>query len=169
LFRAGTYWIKHLAKIAVLDQPLDNFWMKSAYRIPNNVCACAAPGTTPASMTPIGRLNVRSFLTSVADGATVAAGKDLSLRGIAFDGGSGISDVAVSADGGGTWIVAALGDDLGRFSLREWSATLALAPGKHRLMVRAANRAGQSQPLEPLWNPSGYMRNPVEVTNVTAA
>jgi hypothetical protein len=44
-----------------------------------------------------------------------------------------------------------------------------LPAGKHRLMVRATNRIGQSQPLEPLWNPPGYMRNVVEVTNVIAA
>jgi len=35
-------------------------------------------------------------------------------------------------------------------------------------MVRAVNRAGQSQPLEPLWNPGGYMRNVVEATTVVA-
>ena len=23
----GTYWIKHLAQVTVLDRPLDNFWM----------------------------------------------------------------------------------------------------------------------------------------------
>jgi sulfite dehydrogenase (cytochrome) subunit A len=44
-----------------------------------------------------------------------------------------------------------------------------LEPNKRRLMVRAVNRVGQSQPLQPLWNPSGYMRNVVEVTNVIAA
>ena len=165
----GTYWIKHLAWIAVLDAPLDNFWMKSTYRIANNACACTDPGKAPTSTIPIGRFNVRSFLTNIVDGATVAADKDLALRGIAFDGGLGISDVVVSADGGQTWIDATLGEDLGKYSFREWKARLALPPGKHRLMVRAANRAGQSQPLEPLWNPAGYMRNVVEVTNVTAA
>jgi len=165
----GTYWIKQLVKIAVLDAPLDNFWMKTAYRIPNNACACTEPGKAPASTTPIGRFNVRSFLTSLADGATIAANADLNLRGIAFDGGYGISDVVVSPDGGVTWIAAALGEDLGKYSFREWKARVALPPGKHRLMVRAANRAGQSQPLEPLWNPAGYMRNVVETTNVIAA
>ena len=108
-------------------------------------------------------------MTNVVDGATVAANTELGLRGIAFDGGQGISDVAVSADDGKTWTEAALGDSLGPYSFREWRANVMLAPGKHRLMVRAANRAGQSQPLEPLWNPSGYMRNVVEATNVVAA
>ena len=70
--RYGTYWIKHLAWIAVLDAPLDNFWMKSTYRIANNACACTDPGKAPTSTIPIGRFNVRSFLTSIADGATVA-------------------------------------------------------------------------------------------------
>src|SRR5271166_5508128 len=93
----GTYWIKHLVRIAVLDAPLDNFWMKSTYRIANNACACTDPGKAPTSTIPISRFNVRSFLTNIVDGATVAADKDLNLRGIAFDGGLGISDVVVSA------------------------------------------------------------------------
>ena len=165
----GTYWVKQLNTITVLDAPLDNFWMKSAYRIPNNACACTEPGKAPSSTVPIGRYNVRSFLTNIAEGATVAADKDLSLRGIAFDGGYGISDVVVSTDGGKSWVEADLGENLGKYSFRQWSATVALPAGKHRLMVRASNRIGQSQPLEPLWNPPGYMRNVVEVTNVIAA
>jgi len=165
----GTYWVKQLNMITVLDAPFDNFWMKSAYRIPNNACACTEPGKAPASTVPIGRFNVRSFLTNIAEGATVAADKDLSLRGIAFDGGYGISDVVVSGDGGKTWVEADLGENLGKYSFRQWSAKVALPAGKHRLMVRASNRIGQSQPLEPLWNPAGYMRNVVEVTNVIAA
>ena len=165
----GTYWVKHLNEIRVLDAPLDSFWMKTAYRIPNNACACTEPGKAPTSTVPIGRFNVRSFLTNVADGATVKADSNLGLRGIAFDGGYGVSDVAVSADGGKTWVEATLGEDFGKYSFREWKANVSLAPGKRRLMVRAANRIGQTQPLEPLWNSSGYMRNVVEVTNVIAA
>jgi sulfite dehydrogenase len=165
----GTYWVKQLNNVTVLDAPLDNFFMKSAYRIPNNACACTEPGKAPASTVPIGRYNVRSFLTNIADGATVAANKDLGLRGIAFDGGYGISDVVVSGDGGKTWIEADLGENLGKYSFRQWNAKVVLPAGKNRLMVRATNRIGQSQPLEPLWNPPGYMRNVVEVTNVIAA
>jgi hypothetical protein len=37
------------------------------------------------------------------------------------------------------------------------------------LKVRATNRVGESQPLEPLWNPAGYMRNVVETVHVTIA
>jgi sulfite dehydrogenase (cytochrome) subunit A len=165
----GTYWVKHLNDIRVLDAPLDSFWMKTAYRIPDNACACTEPGKAPTRTVPIGRYNVRSFLTNIVEGATVHANSNLNLRGIAFDGGYGVSDVAVSVDDGETWTEAALGENLGKYSFREWKANVSLDPGKRRLMVRAANRIGQSQPLQPLWNPSGYMRNVVEVTNVIAA
>ena len=166
----GTYWLKHLAKITVLDAPLDNFWMKSAYRIPNNACACtrARQGAREHDADqPLQRPLLPDQHRRRRDGQ--GRMRTSSLRGIAFDGGYGISDVVVSPDGGATWIGATLGEDLGRYSFREWKVRLALPPGKHRLMVRATNRAGQSQPLEPLWNPAGYMRNVVEAANVTAA
>src|SRR5271170_7094023 len=124
----GTYWVKHLSTINVLDAPLDSFWMKTAYRIPNNACACTEPGKAPTSTVPIGRFNVRSFLTNIADGATLKANSNLNLRGIAFDGGYGVSDVAISADDGETWSAAALGENLGKYSFREWKANVWLEP-----------------------------------------
>jgi DMSO/TMAO reductase YedYZ molybdopterin-dependent catalytic subunit len=164
----GTYWVKHVTDIEALDHVLDNFWMKTAYRIPDNDCACVAPGTTPAATVPINRLNTRSFITSVRDGARERAGKPLNLHGIAFDGGTGIKSVEVSTDGGKTWRQARLGPDLGKYAYRPWSAQVTLGRGKHALKVRAVNNAGQGQPAEPRWNPSGYMRNVIETVNVTA-
>jgi sulfite dehydrogenase len=164
----GTYWVKHLNEIQVIDSQFEGFWMKSAYRIPANACACVEPGKTPAATVPINRFNVRSFVTSHQDGSSVAAGKPVHLRGIAFDGGYGIADVTVSADGGGNWIGAALGEDLGRYSFREWKLALSLGKGEHAIKVRAANRIGQTQPTEPLWNPPGYMRNVVETVRLRA-
>ena len=70
----GTYWVKHLNEITVIDNVFDGFWMKTAYRIPDTPCACVDPGTAPKATIPINRFNVRSFITSVADGAKVKAG-----------------------------------------------------------------------------------------------
>jgi DMSO/TMAO reductase YedYZ molybdopterin-dependent catalytic subunit len=164
----GTYWVKHLNEITVIDNVYDGFWMKTAYRIPNNPCACIAPGTKLASSVPINRLNVRSFITSHLDGAKVTAGRTTAIRGIAFDGGYGITEVALSTNGGKTWRNTTLGKDLGKYSFREWSTSLALDRGTHSLAVRAVNRIGQTQPMEALWNPSGYMRNVVEKVKVSA-
>jgi sulfite dehydrogenase (cytochrome) subunit A len=113
-------------------------------------------------------LTVRSFITNVTDGDKLKAGPT-TLRGIAFDGGKGIKEVAVSIDAGKTWTPAKLGKDLGKYSFREWNLPTKLAAGSHELKVRATNNAGDSQPMDPLWNPAGYLRNVVETVRVTAA
>jgi sulfite dehydrogenase len=165
----GTYWVKHVHEITVLDETFNGYWNNPAYRVPDNSCACVEPGTTPQKTVPITRYNVRSFITSIADGATIKAGSATTLRGIAFDGGYGIREVVVSEDGGRAWREAELGKDFGKYSFREW--TLPFTPmraGNYELKVKATNRIGQSQPFEPLWNPAGYMRNVVETVRVTA-
>jgi sulfite dehydrogenase (cytochrome) subunit A len=165
----GTYWVKHLSEIQVIEQVYEGFWMKPAYRVPDNDCACVEPGTAPAATRPIGRFTVRSFITSVQDGARLRAGQLTIVRGIAFDGGQGIREVACSTDGGQSWRGARLGQDLGRYSFREFTFAFKPEPGAYDLRVRAWNRSGQSQPMEALWQPAGYMRNVVESVKVTAA
>jgi hypothetical protein len=111
---------------------------------------------------------VRSFITSVQDGAQLRAGQLASVRGIAFDGGQGIREVAYSVDGGQNWRAAKLSADMGRYSFREFTFGFIPDKGQHDLRVRAWNRSGQSQPMEALWQPAGYMRNVVESVKVNA-
>ncbi|MBI3852169.1 MAG: molybdopterin-dependent oxidoreductase [Verrucomicrobia bacterium] len=166
----GTYWVKHVNEITVIDEEFGGFWMNPAYRIPANSCACVEPGTTPKTTIPINRLNVRSFITSLMDGEQVKIGERLTVKGIAFDGGYGIREVLFSADGGQTWRETNLGNDLGKYSFCEWQIPFTpKSAGAVALKVKATNRIGQSQPLEPLWNPAGYMRNVVETVRVNAA
>src|ERR1700754_457406 len=164
----GTYWVKHLNEITVIDSVYDGFWMKSAYRIPDNDCNCVEPGTAPKATIPINRFTVRSFITSVTDGGKLKAGRT-TLKGIAFDGGKGIREVAVSTDGGKNGIPAKLGKDLGKYAFREWKLSVRLAAGPSDLRVRATNNAGDTQPAEARWNPAGYLRNVIETTRVTVA
>jgi sulfite dehydrogenase len=165
----GTYWVKHLNEITVIDSVFDGFWMKSAYRIPDTPCNCVEPGTAPKATIPINRFTVRSFFTNVSDDGKLKARKTTKLKGIAFDGGKGIKEVAVSTDNGETWTLAKLGKDLGKYSFREWTLPVKLVPGFYDLRVRATNNADDTQPLAPRWNPAGYLRNVVETVRVTAA
>jgi DMSO/TMAO reductase YedYZ molybdopterin-dependent catalytic subunit len=165
----GTYWVKHLSDIQVVDEVYEGFWMKPAYRIPDNDCACVEPGTAPVATRPIGRFTVRSFITSIQDGARVQAGRPIVVRGIAFDGGQGVREVAYSTEGGQSWRGANLGQEIGRYSFREFTFGFTPDKGSHDLRVRAWNRSGQSQPMEALWQPAGYMRNVVESVKVVAA
>jgi DMSO/TMAO reductase YedYZ molybdopterin-dependent catalytic subunit len=165
----GTYWVKHLNEITVIDNVFDGFWMKTAYRIPDNACGCVEPGTAPKTTVPINRFTVRSFITNVSDDGKIRARRTTRLKGIAFDGGRGIKEVALSVDNGKTWTAAKLGKDLGRYSFREWSLPVNLAPGIYDVKVRATNNAGETQPMEPRWNPAGYLRSVVETVRLTAA
>jgi sulfite dehydrogenase (cytochrome) subunit A len=164
----GTYWVKHLDAINVVDKDFDGYWMKTAYRIPDNDCHCVEPGTKPDKTLPIGRFNVRSFLTSHADGAQIAAGRATELRGIAFAGGDPVQRVLVSPDNGKSWQDAKLGEDLGRYSFREWRLGLTLAKGRHPVRVRAETAGGEIQPMEANWQPAGYRRNVSETTMLEA-
>ncbi len=163
----GTYWVKHLNEITVIPDTLENFWMATAYRIPCTPNGAIAPGTAPAKTEPIQRFNIRSFVTNLTDGVKVTAGQAVMVKGIAFDGGAGIREVLLSTDGGKSWQTTSLGDDLGRYSFRPWTHSVTVAqPGPLELKCRAVGRTGESQPLEALWNPSGYMRNVVETVTV---
>lgn len=166
----GTYWIKHLSEIEVLDHTFEGFFMAKGYQVPDNECFCVAPGTTAAKTRPISKLPVRSFITSVKQGQVLPLNKSVLLKGIAFDGGVGVNKVQVSIDGGQRWQDATLGEDLGRFSFREWTLPITFTHnGATQLMVRASNSAGETQPLRADWNPGGYRRHVVETTHVTVA
>jgi len=165
----GTYWVKHLTELTVLEAESQSYWMQKAYRIPDNDCACVPAGTAASATRPIGKLNVRSFITNLTDGQAAKASPRTLVRGIAFDGGSGVEAVDLSIDGGKTWKPAALGQDHGKYSFREWSAHVPLDRGEHVLVARAKSKAGDLQPLTANWNPNAYMRNAPDAVRVIAA
>lgn len=159
----ATYWVKSLSDITVLNKPFEEFWMKPAYRIPDNPCGCVPPGTKPGKTVPVNRMTTRSLIVSPEEGSGLKMNKPVDITGIAFSGGYSIKDVIVSVDGGRSWNQAKLGKDLGKYSWIQW--TYPWRPqrsGKYTLMARATNSIGESQPFEGLWNPSGYLWNKVE-------
>lgn len=160
----ATYWVKMLNDIEVIDHVDDNFWMKSAYLIPDTPEANIKPGEK-VKMVPINRMPPRSFITNVPEGAKLHA--PFEVDGIAFGGDAGIAKVMVSADNGAHWQIARLGSDYGIYSFRRWTARLQPAhQGTTTLMSRAINLNGVAQPMQSNWNPGGYMRAVVEGVRV---
>lgn len=165
----STYWVKALDSIEVLVRPDDNFWMAKAYRVPTTAHATVAPGAKDFPTAPIAAMPPRSWITSHDPGARVASRPALPIAGLALGGAHGVARVAVSADRQ-HWHFATLGPDHGRYSFRRWAAHVPLAGrGPVRLMSRCWNTAGEVQPFAPVWNPSGYARNQVEVTPIVVA
>jgi DMSO/TMAO reductase YedYZ molybdopterin-dependent catalytic subunit len=166
----STYWVKMLSHIEVLDKPDDNFWMHSAYLIPDTPGGTMAPGDTSVRMIPINRMVPRSFITNLQDNATVQRGVAVTVRGIAFGGDTGVKSVTFSADGGTSWQNADLGKDYGRYGFRRWHTSFVPKhPGMYKLMVKATNSNNLSQPTIPTWNTGGYMRNVIEEVTVRTA
>src|SRR5881628_669921 len=78
----ATYWMKCLTWIRVLATPDENFWMKTAYRVPDTLRG----NTTPEEMKAggvktiaISRMPVRSFLISPDGSSKIPAGMNVTL------------------------------------------------------------------------------------------
>lgn len=165
----STYWVKMLSEIEVLDRADDNYWMATAYTIPDTPHANIEPGETGVKMVPISRMVPRSFFTNIAEGASLSAGAGATIGGIAFGGDTGVARVELSMDDGRSWQLATLGDDFGKYSFRRWQVNIPqLMKGPHSLMVRCTNLSGDVQPAMPNWNNSGFMLNAVETAHITA-
>jgi hypothetical protein len=167
----STYWVKMLNDIEVLDAPDENYWMKTAYRIPDTPHASVKPGDSGFNTVPINRMVPRSFFTNVTDATTVKPGEPVSVRGIAFGGACGVAQVEVSTDDGYSWQKTDLGRDEGAYSFRQWSAQL-IAPQSGALLplqVRCTNTKEEVQPAEANWNGGGFMRNVIERVQLRVA
>jgi sulfite dehydrogenase len=174
----GTYWVKMLSDIEVLDHIDDNFWMATAYRIPDTPGNTVTPDQTGYKTIPINKLRVRSFVTNVAGGKFISGiGKpdprfplqfNAEIRGIAFDSGTGIKMVEFSDDGGKSWTEAKLGPDLGKYSFRRWTTTWKprVGSGTYTLACRATTNGREQQTTVPVWNPAGFLKNNIETYEV---
>ena len=166
----STYWVKMLNDIEVLDAPDQNYWMATAYRIPDTPLASVKPEETGFKTVPINRMLPRSFFTNVRGDNTVKSGATMPIRGIALGGDCGVAKVELSDDGGVTWRSTSLGTDEGKYSFRQWSATInAPKSGKLVLQARCTNTKGEMQPSKPNWNGGGFMRSVIEQAALTVA
>jgi len=157
----STYWMKHLTNITISAKPIDNFWMKKAYRVPAGVYPVEKPFPTQDDATtwPITDITVNSLIASPLQGEQVER-SGFTIRGVAWDRGNGIGRVDVSFDGGKNWQGAFLDRELGRYAFRTFRVDTGPLPrGTAEIRVRATSNSKETQP--DVWkpNPSGYHFN----------
>jgi sulfite dehydrogenase len=165
----GTYWMKHLTRIEVSSEPLTNFWMKAAYRVPAGMFPVERPFRSQATETtvPITELVVNSLIADPLDGAGLER-SGTTIRGVAWDRGAGISRVEVSLDGGRNWRDALLDRPLGRYAYRRFSLETGPMPaGTYQFASRATSESGERQATELKANPGGYHNNLPRLISVT--
>ena len=163
----GSASIKWLQEIRVLTHEFHGFYMDPGYRIP-----VASPSETesgPVKTVSLTSLRVKSIIADPADGAVLELSphRPLTIRGASWAGESAIARVEVSTDGGRNWHAATLGPHIAKYAWRlweyEWQPT---KPGPHVILSRATDSAGRTQPMEPRWNPGGYLWNGVDKIHV---
>jgi DMSO/TMAO reductase YedYZ molybdopterin-dependent catalytic subunit len=146
----GMAAVKWLTEITATTEPFRGFFQVERYVVDGK---------------PLGRIAPRAVIVAPADGATVAAGRQL-VRGLAWSG-LGIVRVEVSLDRGASWRRARLGPRLSSQAWRSWEFEWRpSAPGEAVLLARAVDADGRLQPLEPVRDPLGYVNNAAQPTRV---
>jgi len=160
---ASDSWVKWLQHIEVLDHEFEGFWMKSAYRHPTHA---VPPGTAvdASQMVPVTDLNVKSVIAVPAGWAKPGP---VRVQGAAWSNTSPVGKVELSTDGGQSWKLARLTGRQTKYGWRIWQHDWKPTEGKYTLMSRATNMAGQTQPLDQEWNPSGYLWNVAQPVAIT--
>jgi DMSO/TMAO reductase YedYZ molybdopterin-dependent catalytic subunit/mono/diheme cytochrome c family protein len=169
----GAYSLKWLNRLTVARGEHDGFWVASAYRYPQ---APVTPGAVvnARDMMPLMGLVVKSLITRPLDGAVVAPGRS-TIAGYAWAGETDIARVDISVDGGATWKPARLIGPRVKYAWRRFEHTTNLVDRKvQTILSRATDARGNTQPLAPGWNPSGYLWNApdrirVEVTTASSS
>ena len=158
----ATYWMKHLDSIEAWTKPFAGFWMKNAYRIPTQKFPIVQHFLTQQTATsePITEMVINSMITAPEEGYIMRAAETVEIRGLAWDGGYGISHVEVSADDGETWREVELGKDIGRFAFRGFRFPFTPPRARtYQVMAKASNALGQTQADELIFNAAGYHNN----------
>ena len=158
----GSSWQKWLRRITVVGQePTPQATRGTLYRIPREPMT---PGTRPLddAFQLVTWLPVQSLIVGPRAGEPLPPGEAFVVHGRAWGGRSPVARVEVSADRGATWLPAALDPPGDPHAWRGWSAKISgLSAGAHEVWARAHDVSGASQPLEPVWNPRGYLGNAV--------
>jgi len=163
----GSASIKWLQEIRVLPKEFDGFYMSPGYRrTVTDETAGADDGRSDRTIA-ITSLQVKSVITQPSDGAVLASQTPLTIRGASWAGESAIAKVEISVNEGRVWHLANLGSDYAKYAWRLWDYEWRpMRPGPYTILSRATDAAGRSQPMEPRWNPAGYLWNGVDRVHV---
>lgn len=161
----GAYSVKWLSRLTVATKEFDGFWVQSGYRYPTKR---VAPGSAvdARDMAPLLGLAVKSLITTPLDGASLPRGP-ITVGGFAWAGETDIARVDVSVDQGATWQPARLTGQAVKFAWRRFEYTFRAEKAETvTILSRATDAKGIAQPIEPAWNPSGYLWNAPDRTRV---
>ena len=149
----GMASVKWLTEVRALTETYRGFQQVETYRFRQTP---DEPGT------PVSKMKVRSLMVppGVPDWQTRArqiAPGPVRITGRAWSGGGPISSVAFGANG--VWTDARITQPSDPYGWTAWHCDWTATPGEYVLECRATDANGETQPLEPDWNLSGFANN----------
>jgi Mo-co oxidoreductase dimerisation domain len=99
---------------------------------------------------------------------TLPANRVYTVFGAAWAGETEVTEIALSTNGGQTWVQAEFLDPVQRYAWRRWKCDWLTpkTPGKYTLLARATDASGRVQPDKHDQNHGSYVINhplPIEV------
>ncbi|MGA5709930.1 sulfite oxidase [Streptomyces cellulosae] len=156
----GIASIKWVGDIEVSAQPLFSPWNTTFYRL-------FGPGHPEGGSAPLTRQTLKSAF-ELARGATFPVGRGQVLTGRSWSGAGPVDRVDVSTDGGASWRQARLLERPRPDTWTRWSVTWKpRTRGATRLLARATDTAGRTQPDVSVHNTQGYLFDAVVRHEVT--
>jgi sulfoxide reductase catalytic subunit YedY len=162
-------WVKALVNINVTKEYKEYYYMDTAYRVPDNISESEAPESHASKTKPLELMNVKSYIGYPTSKTEIPVGSEISVKGVAFDEGSGIKEVLVSLDKGSSWKPATLGKELSKYAFREFTFKMrAEKKGRMTIMAKAINMRGEAQAFshEIGWNHGGYKYNGIDSVTI---
>jgi sulfite oxidase len=164
---AGARSVKWLDRITVQTVESSNYYQQHDYKIlpleaVDSESAEKFWDTTPALQT----MPVNSAIAIPEPGSKVERSAEgmVTVKGFALPGGDGgaVVKVEVSGDEGKTWLEAEIEHDAdeSKWSWRLWKAVVKVEAGKNtRILSRATDQSGGTQPERSQWNLRGVAYN----------
>jgi DMSO/TMAO reductase YedYZ molybdopterin-dependent catalytic subunit len=156
----GMAAVKWVARIEAITRSFGGFYQVERYIM-------RSPEQGETDSTPLTQIAIRSLITTPENDATLSRGRQ-AIRGLAWSGFASLSRVEVSVDGGVTWSPATWTSEPTRYAWRSWEYDWrAERPGEVAIQCRATDEAGNTQPVESLWNRLGYVNNAIQTVHVS--
>jgi DMSO/TMAO reductase YedYZ molybdopterin-dependent catalytic subunit len=138
----GMASVKWLTRIVVTDRPFHGYDQTTDYAV------WERRDNLP-TLTPITGMEVKASIARPTVDETIPAGKAYRINGAAWAGEADVTKVEVSTDGGASWAVARLLEKPLPFCWRRWEYTWNKpGAGKQKLLARATDQRGRTQPLQ---------------------
>ena len=156
----GMASVKWLQAIEAVEGPFDGFQQARGYHFRRR----ADEKGDPCTLMRVNSLMVPPGIPDFYTRRRVVEAGEVALAGRAWSGSGPITRVEWAVDG--VWSDATL-DPPRELCWRGWSGVWAATPGEHELACRAADEAGNVQPLEAPWDLSGFGNNGVQRIHIT--